>query len=414
MDNQPDTDLRLPGNLDPNFGSNGVVRPSEAPGVTHTIVSDEHGRLTHASRIGKEFLLARLLMDGQVDEGFTPTKSQFDAGDQSIPMRLLMQKDGKTVLIGESQKDNVRRPGVRRFNANGSPDLVFGNRIVTGPDNSYAPAVPHKFVDGCLQDDQKILIVAYYHVNYPIGTLVSRLSRLQSNGEPDTGFGNGQGFIDIKFKQMDSFAQMVHVQSDGKIIVTGLYFDAQRKRTGAVARYDEQGELDETFGTDGFSDIPLEVAGSSIASDFIFSDALSRLQSDDKIIFATWTKGADDRVRGLLTRLNADGSNDKQFNTGSPVITSRDDGDVHWRAAAVQADGKVVLVGYVRWATPGSEFFIAKQRFSPEGQPEDFTWDNSPGDYWDVVIQSSQRIVVSGSSGGYSTGEPRVIGLLAE
>lgn len=414
MDNQPDTDLRLPGSLDPNFGSNGVVRPSEAPGVTHTIVSDEHGRLTHASRIGKEFLLARLLMDGQVDEGFTPTRSQFDAGDQSIPMRLLIQKDGKAVLIGESKKDRIRRPGVRRFNASGSPDLVFGNRIMQGPDNSYAPVVPHKFVDGCLQDDQKILIVAGYEVNSPIGTFESRLYRLQSNGEPDTGFGNGQGFIDIKFRQMDSLARMVHVQSDGKIIATGLYFDAQSKRTGAVARYNEQGNLDKTFGTDGFSDIPLEVAGSSTSSDFLFSEALSCLQSDDKVIFATWTKGADGRDWGLLTRLNADGSNDQQFNAGSPVLTSRADTDVHWRAAAVQADGKIVLVGYVRWASPGNELFMAKLRFSSEGQPEDFAWHNSPGDYWDVAIQSSQRIVVSGSSGGYSTGEPRVIGLLAE
>ncbi|WLI13115.1 MULTISPECIES: delta-60 repeat domain-containing protein [Pseudomonas] len=417
MDNQPNADVPEPGSPDPNFGDNGIVIPSKESGVTHAIVSDESGRLTHASRIGKEFLLARLLMDGDVDEGFVPTTSQFETGDQSIPMRLLLQKDGKIVLIGESKKDNVRRPGVRRFHPNGSPDLIFGNRIRTGPDNSFAPVVPHKFVDGCLQDDQKILIVANYYVNYSLGTPVSRLYRLQSNGEPDTGFGNGQGFIDIKFKQRDSFARMVHVQRDGKIIVTGLYFDAQKERCGAGARYSVEGNLDTTFGTDGFSDISLKLAESpksTIASDFLFSDSLSCLQSDDKVIFATWTRGADGRDWGLLTRLNADGSNDQQFNAGSPALTSRKDADVRWRAAAVQADGKIVVVGYVRWETPGNELFMAKQRFSPEGQPEDFAWFNSPGDYWDVAIQSSKRIVVSGSSGGSSTGEPRVIGLLAE
>lgn len=416
MENQLNANVRAPGEPDPRFGDNGVVKPSEKPGVTHTIVSDKSGRLTHASRIGKEFLLARLLLDGGDDKDFMSTTSHFERDDQSIPMRLLLQEDGKIVLIGESEKNKTQRPGVRRFNVNGSPDLIFGTQILKVPDNSYTPRVRHKFVDGCLQKDQKILVIANYHVDSPTEEVASHLYRLLSNGEPDTEFGDGQGFIEIKFKQRDSFARMVHVQSDGKIIVTGFCFDLQGEKYGVVARYSVEGILDKDFGTAGFNFISAGVAEPPeiTLSDLLFNNTLSCLQSDDKVIFATWTRAVNGKQSGLLTRLNANGSEDKQFNNGVPVLTSRPDSDVNWRAAAVQADGKIIVVGYARGDISSREYFMAKQRFSTEGQPEDFDWVKSHGDYWDVAIQPGNRIVVSGSSGGLTVGEPRILGLLAE
>ncbi|MNF87685.1 hypothetical protein D3C84_701570 [compost metagenome] len=45
-----------------------------------------------------------------------------------------------------------RKPALTRFNENGSPDLVFGNKILPGTDTIVG-------LSGCLQADAKILLL---------------------------------------------------------------------------------------------------------------------------------------------------------------------------------------------------------------------------------------------------------------
>lgn len=402
---------RIPGDLDRTFANGGRIEISER-GTANAITSDQDGNLFLVSQIGDHFRLSRYFVDGTKDELFVETTWNFEDDDQSRPIRVLLQ-DGKILVIGESLKAGVLRPAVARFNASGSPDLVFGRRVIrTGPEDATPSAFSYKFVDGCLQKDQKILLSATYTLQF--GGPLSRLFRLLASGEPDNDFGEGQGFIDIKLHDRNSFANDVQIQSDGRIIVAGSWrYDGEQQQTRTVARYTVEGVLDNTFGQAGYADIivPDEPLEKSQIAELLLDDIVSRIvvQDDDKIIIAGYAKGSDGLRKGLLARLERDGDIDKAFNQGKPLLISRSLNDLAFQSLAIQPDGKIVAVGRGIMAGTTMELY---ERVSENGEREEFWAGHSAGDCTDVTIQPQGRVVISGSSGAAMVGTryPRVWG----
>lgn len=121
LENDPDLDLR--------FGEEGILRPET------TQQGDVRAILLHD---GDSFSLAMTLEDGryQYDRasadgrpiaGFAATVKQFAPDATFYPTRLLHQAD-KIIMLGTvKDNNNVSRPGITRFNASGTPDLVFGH-----------------------------------------------------------------------------------------------------------------------------------------------------------------------------------------------------------------------------------------------------------------------------------------------
>ncbi|MCY1420113.1 delta-60 repeat domain protein [compost metagenome] len=132
-----------------------------------------------------------------------------------------------------------RKPALTRFNENGSPDLVFGNKILPGTDTIVG-------LSGCLQADAKILLLVSSSVK--AGDKKTVLYRLLPDGDFDLEFG-GQGFIDVRFDDQLSQGQAVAISADGKILVGG---NVERKDpdqlSAAVARYFPDGRLDPSLG----------------------------------------------------------------------------------------------------------------------------------------------------------------------
>jgi uncharacterized delta-60 repeat protein len=405
---------RTPGDLDRTFATDGRIEISER-GTANSITSGKDGKLILVSQIGDRFRLSRYLVDGAKDGSFEETNWNFEDGDQSAPMRVLLQEDGKILVIGDSLKAGAVRPAVTRFNPGGSPDLVFGRRVITtGPENTIPTARSYKFVDGCLQKGQKILIAAIYTLQS--GRPLSRLFCLQADGEPEKGFGDGRGFIDIKFHDRESYAGNVQIQRNGSIIVAGSWrYDDQQQRTRTVARYTVEGILDNTFGQAGYADVVVsgEQGGKSHIEGLLRADIVTRIaiQNGDKIIIAGYTNGPDGHQSGLLARLEQDGSIDEDFNNGKPLLISRSLNDLSFHSIAVQPDGKIVAVGRGIMASTTMELY---ERVSTNGVIEAFWGGHSVGDCTDATIQPGGRVVISGSSGTTPNGTrfPRVWGRL--
>ncbi len=130
------------------------------------------------------------------------------------------------------------------FAAGGTLDPTFGtNGIVTTKFNG----MPSSARDIALQSDGKIIILGYASLGEEQYAKV--LTRYNSNGTLDTSFGvNGISPIEVA-----SFSGMkIALQPDGKLIVGG-----SSGGDFAVVRYNSNGTLDTSFGTNGMGVIDL-------------------------------------------------------------------------------------------------------------------------------------------------------------
>src|SRR5262245_3351512 len=168
-------------------------------------------------------------------------------------------------------------------------------------------------------------------------------------GDIDSSFGV-DGKVTTKFPGGFSQGNGLVIQNDGKIVAGGSNSGSGRSDF-AIARYNTDGSLDSTFGSNG--KLTPDFQGSSSA---LYALAL---QPDGKIIGAS---SAGDITDFALVRYNTDGNLDTTFGAGGRVIT--DFGSFEFaRAVAIQADGKIVAAGETLKSS--RDFAIA--RYNPDG-----------------------------------------------
>ncbi|MFG2949541.1 calcium-binding protein [Streptomyces adustus] len=164
------------------------------------------------------------------------------------------------------------------------------------------------------------------------------------------------------------------------------------------------GGLDTSFSGDG--KVLTDIADDDHAEDVA-------VQPDGKIVSVG--SSVDEAVtesRFALTRHNPDGTPDTGFGTGGTVTTAINNmgpslqwGEAH--AVALQADGKIVVVGS-SWREYDDCCWFVVARYNPDGTLDNtFSGDGrvfadfaSPTEAQDVAIDSSGRIVAAGSFGG--------------
>jgi uncharacterized delta-60 repeat protein/LPXTG-motif cell wall-anchored protein len=156
---------------------------------------------------------------------------------------------------------------VLRYNANGTLDNTFGTggKVTTVIESSEAYSV-------MLQADGKILVSG---VSYNNSTSYFAVARYNTNGTLDNTFGTG-GKVTTDFDNNRSEAMAITSQADGKIILAGTAYIGSTYAY-AVARYNTNGSLDNTFGTGGKVTTVFNVTSNA------FSLAL---QADGRIIVA--------------------------------------------------------------------------------------------------------------------------------
>lgn len=201
---------------------------------------------------------------------------------------------------GPGAKDNAFQPP-----ANGLGSITFIDHVL-------------------LQTDKKIVVNGY-----EIGGIEYMVYRLNSDGTPDA------AFTALEESLFNGRVDNIALQSDGKIVIGGRFTDIDGTSYGRIARLNSDGSVDATFNVSGIG----------------FNSRVNGLYvlPDDKILVAgnfTTFNGTSARY---FIRLNANGSLDATFNTGSGPSNSV-------RAFTVLNDGRILISGiftsYNGTATP--------------------------------------------------------------
>src|SRR5213080_369218 len=238
--------------------------------------------------------------------------------------------------------------------------------------------------------------------------VVSGQTVLAVDGDLDPTFGT-EGKVLTDFDHSTDIADAVAIQADGKLVVVGTTYQDNdfSDEDFAVARYNPDGTLDETFGVGGKvqTDFPdLAAVASSVV-----------IQPDGKIVvaggaFPLFTFAGDFKV----VRYNSNGSLDTSFGDGGIVTTTFPEGSYAFDVA-LQADGKIIAAGTVFVDfNPGdsSNTDFALARYNPDGTP-DATFGNGghvstdffglEDDAFSLLIQPDGKIVAVGSANDPAT-----------
>jgi uncharacterized delta-60 repeat protein len=172
------------------------------------------------------------------------------------------------------------------------------------------------------------------------------LSRHNPDGTLDDTFDGpgatpGNGRFQVRITSEQDFVRAMAIQPDGKIVVVGQC-DIQL----CIARLNVNGTLDLTFSGNGWALLGPQGADENLAFDIA-------LQSDGKTVIASECDrpASSGNKRACIWRVNANGSVDTGFDagaagTGSGLVTHlMGDEDSRPRKLAVQADGKILVVG---------------------------------------------------------------------
>lgn len=250
--------LTTSGQFDTSFGTNGIVLSHFGLGGNDegfTMLLQPDGKILVGGMCDEAdgtnvFGLIRLNANGSVDTAFGTNghvKRMVGPGPIANLQALALQADGKIVAAGDSGAYDGKGFALIRYGADGSVDTSFGTNGTVfqpiGGANGDWPTGIH--VDG----DGKILVTGHARFGSSNDYTIARFT---SSGALDTSFGAGVGYVHTHHGTSNDDADThLAVQADGRLILIG-----RQKYTGnihkcGVVRYNSDGTMDESFGTDG-------------------------------------------------------------------------------------------------------------------------------------------------------------------
>lgn len=308
--------LNTDGSPDVTFDEDGYQTTDfgETNDTSMSVVIQSDGKIVLAgyssSGSTTHFAICRYNIDGSLDNTFNVNGMQTTVfgSAKSYANSLAIQADGKLVAMGYKYDGLKSKVTAARYNADGSPDNSFGE---SGTLANYIEQGNTHFTSTAIQYDGKVLAAGYSwngsHFDFAV-------ARYNTNGTLDNTFGTSGKQL-TNFGNTDDTARSLVIQNDGKFLLAG-----SADNNFAIARYNSDGSLDNTFGINGMQ-----------VSDFGSLDYATsiKLQSDGKII-----------VGGtLLARYNANGSLDISFGSNGKVMLPFICNDI-----AIQNDNKIVVV----------------------------------------------------------------------
>jgi uncharacterized delta-60 repeat protein len=386
------------GTLDLSFGAEGKVTTDFPGGENYAVATaiQEDGKLLVLGTVGLHNAIARYDVDGNLDLFFG------DAGFVRIDSAsdMALQGDGKIVVSGGIDGDSV----LARYLDDGVLDPTFGEDGMVATDTVGVLA---------LQSDDKIIVAGSTLARYgasgaidtsfgvggivaavepvarvlvqPDGKIVTigtagapddadfAIARYNVDGSLDDGSVNdltpsdafaASGHTTFDFNGEYDAARGAALQTDGKIVVVGtavekiVYGDGRYnyRYDMGVLRCNPDGSLDDGGANDSTPGDAFGSAGKLALDFFEQFDAATDvvIDSNERIIVAGEANVTDDFVttRFALARLQADGSPDPAFGSGTPAAFGRVVTDFPGREGAtrvtVLAGAGLLVAGYVR------------------------------------------------------------------
>jgi uncharacterized delta-60 repeat protein len=327
------------------------------------------------------------------------------AGDETGAWDMAVQpNDGKIILVGDvGSATTGYEMAVARYNANGVLDTAFGqNGRVT---LSFGSSEAHGY-GVTVQPDGKIVVVGPTY-NSATGLHEFAVARLLPNGALDPNFFSaddnlGPGMVTVGFDGVDVSPTRLPLRAQlqgNKIVLCAM----SNNYVFAPARLNSDGSVDNSFGTAGNGRVVIPVGGIYGAADAVIEPSgkiviadetgrVFRLNNDgspdntftnQSLDFSAYWVSLDAQGNILISgrndeetfshqdwvvaRLGADGNLDTTFGTGGEAQISIDSTHETATSLAVQANGKIVVIGPV-WTNPDGFLHEAAARLTADGQ----------------------------------------------
>ena len=266
----------------------------------------------------------------------------------------------------------------------GDLDLDFGvDGLVTTPIGGNTDFCDRLFV----LDNNQILAIGYT-VNTDEADFA--MVKYQADGSIDPSFGDG-GKVVTDWGGAD-YATGIIPLDNGDLLVSGRT-DAGGDDDFALVKYDADGNLDTSFGTDGL--VTTDFDGDTDASFDI-------IRQGDGVILVGKSRTTSGVYDFSMAKYDFNGDLDPSFGDNGKVISHLGTANDRANRIDFQSDGKIVLSGIIY---NGSNLDFAIARYQPDGSIDLSFGDNGKVfvDFFDdqdvpndMVVQADDKILVTG------------------
>lgn len=332
------------GSLDNSFGNNGIVEGNFSPNSVGTpLIIQEDNKIvvfggvyqssTNANQNFATWAMQRFNADGSLDTTYgTDGMVLTTFGTQlNYPSSLALQEDGKVIASGHSGNGRLL---LARYTNTGALDPTFDGdgKVITQFGNANNSVHVRVLPNGKIQSAGSTYTAAGIHF---------ALTQYNANGSLDLTFdGDGRTLSLFETGDISSFIQSATPQSDGKFIVSTVSVDGMSTlgvHDSVTRRYNADGSVDVSFGTNGKATTSVVPGGYSISRRSISI-------ADSKII-AVGNSGISDFT---LLQYTSNGTLDTSFNQDGIATEKLESSNDNGRILLKQDDGKLILIGTKR------------------------------------------------------------------
>ena len=381
MTNGTDDDIMVirynkDGTLDTGFGTNGAYVYDSGNGTEGgyaiAVQSDNKILLAGESSNGSDgdVIVIRLDSNGNLDPNFGKNGIYtYDGGNgYDAIVDILVQPDDSIVMCGSSNNGTDNDLIVIRLNANGTTDTAFGSNGVATYHKSDSHDTALRLT---VQNDGKILVTGTSHNGSNYDVLVARFN---TNGTLDTSFGTS-GITIYNGGDYDR-GYGIDVNSEGKILVTGVRTKPGQDITDydiPVICFDSNGVLDTSFGNNGI--VLYDGALREQCFDLI-------VQSDDTILVTGQSGssiGGTSDWSLVVLKYAQNGTLDTKFGNSGVYRYDPTDNTEWGYGLALQSDGRIVVTGQVHNGTD-DDVIVLRLINSPDYSNEmpSLVWSQTP------------------------------------
>ncbi len=361
------------GTLDTSFGTNGVVVHHNAAGgnghdTGFSIVLDSQGRIlvtgySENSSGNYDMVIWRFNSDGTLDNSFgtngvvvydnTASPGSYDTG-----YSLTLDSQERILVAGRSNGTMA----IWRLNRDGTFDTTFdSDGIVLYDDINFL------FQGNSITiDSQGRILVTGYRDDYNglIGNGFDMIIwRYNSDGTLDTSFGTNGVVVhnNAAGGNGTDVGRSITLDSQGRILVTGYSENSSSNHDMVIWRFNSDGTLDTSFGTNGVV-VHHNAAGGNEDDEgrSIIVDGQSRIL----VAGSSWNSGGNHDM--VIWRFNSDGTLDTSFGTNGAVVHhNAAGGNRHDRGFSIVLDsqGRILVTGHSRNSSGDDDMVI--WRFIP-------------------------------------------------
>lgn len=379
--------LAAPGDLDPTFGVDGVVRTDvgflDSPS---DLAVQTDGRLVAAGSVDRDgtrnVFVARYGADGLLDESFGIGGVVAVGRYHQVAPRLVLQADEKIVLVTRSETSGGAF--FYRFTTDGQPDTSFGP---SSDGTALLPPPPGYGILGVAGADALAdgTVIAAFRANVlTSGREVIALVRLGADGDPDASFGVG-GFV-IAERSASWTPLAFGVDAEGRMLVGGYASPAAGRffLDAFVARFMPDGSVDASFGSGGVAMVERPENGSEF-------QALAAAPDGTIVAGGREWGSVYNQSQWLLARFTETGAPDATFGTDGLILYDP--------AAGHDVVLDVAVVGehvYATGETEGLALGLPLVLFTNSGALETSFGTNGVTGIADAPSRGARRLAVQG------------------